>query len=99
MSDILSPAAARDHLRVGEEVSDESLSGLIDTAEAAVSDFLGRPLIGAVNGWADAAAVPANVVHAIKLVVTDLFENRLSPLDDMASVRSLIGRYVIVSIG
>ena len=96
---VLTIAAARDHLRVRPaELSDAALTPLIATAEALVGDFLARPLVGA-GGWNAAGDVPANVVHAVKIVLTDLYENRERPLEDIGFLRNLIGRYVVVSIG
>lgn len=91
---VLTLAAARAHLRVSAAVP---LADLIATAEQAVADEMGRPLIGA-DGWADAAQVPANVKHAVKLVLTDLYDNRATPLADLAGVRVLIGRYIKPSV-
>lgn len=97
MSDILSLEAAREHLRIGNEISDTSLNDMITAAEATVADYLGRPLIDADLGWENVAALPANVVHAIKVVLTWLHEDRADLLSEMLAVRSLIGRYVIVT--
>lgn len=97
MSDILSLDAAREHLRIGDEISDTTLNDMIAAAEATVADFLGRPLIDAELGWESAAALPANIVHAIKVILTWLHEDRADLLSEMRAVRSLIGRYVIVS--
>jgi Phage gp6-like head-tail connector protein len=99
MDPILTPAAARFHLRVGNNVTDEQLAPLIATAEETVSGFLGRPLIDAEKGWANLEALPAGIVHAIKLVLTDLYDNRAAPLADETALRRLIGRYQILSFG
>lgn len=98
MGDIITIAAARDHLRVGSETTDAQLEPLIAAAEQALSDWLGRPLIDPL-GWVDATAVPANVVHAAKLILSDLFDNRATPIADMTSVKNLAGRYLVVSFG
>lgn len=95
---VLTLAAARGHLRIGDEVADADLAPIVAAAEQAVADEMGRPLIDA-TGWTDASAVPANVVHAIKLVLTDLFDNRATPLADITGVRTLIGRYVRIEFG
>lgn len=97
MSDILSIDAAREHLRLSDEISDGALEALIGSAEAAISDFLGRPLIDEDLGWATVEDLPANVVHAIKLVLTWLYDDRADLLIEMAAVRSLIGRHMVVT--
>jgi hypothetical protein len=97
MSDILSPAAAREHLHVGSDVSDEQLEPYIAAAEGVVSDFLNRPLIDAEKGWADVAALPPTIVHAVKVALTELYDNRAAPKVDLGALRMLIGRYVVVS--
>lgn len=97
MSDILSIEVAREHLRVGDEISDTALGELIDAAENLVSDFLGRPLIDVELGWETVESLPATVVHAIKLVLTWLHDDRADLLIEMAAVRALIGRHMIVS--
>jgi hypothetical protein len=100
MTQILTPAAARAHLRVGDELADEQLASYIATAETIVADFLGRPIVDAVKGWPDVETVPPNVIHAAKVVLTDLYENRATPLDEMdATLRRLVGRYMLVSFG
>lgn len=99
MGQILTIDAARAHLRVGAAVTNDMLDPLIAAAETAIEDEMGRPLIDAVDGWPDAASVPANVVHAAKLVLTDLYDNRNTPLGDLTGVRSLLQRWIKVSIG
>ena len=93
MGIIITTVAARAHLGVGDETDDGQLEDLNDAAEASLADFLGRPLIGE-DGWDSPSSVPANVVHAAKLVLTDLFEQRCTPLQDMTSVRNLCGRHI-----
>lgn len=95
---VVTLAAARAHLKAGDELADVDLAPVLAAAEQAVADEMGRPLIGE-GGWATAADVPANVVHAVKLVLTDLFENRLTPLSDITGVRRLIGRYIAIAFG
>lgn len=96
---VLTLDAARAQLRVGDEIDDVDLQELVDAAEQAVADFLGRPLIDPTLGWADAATVPANVRHAIKVALTALYDDREAPIADMTSIRNLAGRYVVNSIG
>lgn len=95
---LLKLAVAREHLRVGDEVSDIALMDLILTAQQLIEDAMEHPIVGA-GGWPDAESVPATVIHAIKLIATDLNENRATPLADMVAVRMLIGRYFAVSVG
>lgn len=99
MSTIITTEAAREHLRLGDDVTEGELDALIAAAEAAIGDFLGRPLIDPVLGWATAAAVPANVVHAIKLALAGLYDDREAALGDMTAIRNLCGRYQRLSIG
>ncbi len=99
MSDLIALPALREHLRVGTEVSDEALRGLLITAESVVAGFLGRPcLVDPVLAWA-AGGVPAGVLHAVKVVMADLNENRVTPLSDGSPLYALCGRYMRVSIG
>lgn len=90
---LLTLVAARDHLRVGPE-DDSQVIPLISAAEGAIADHLGRAHLIGPEGWTDAQAVPANVVHAIKLVLTDLFDNRETPLSDITGVRYLTERHM-----
>ena len=94
---ILSLADAKAHLRVDGE-DDASITQMISAAVAAVEDFLGRPLIDDDLGWPSAAEVPANIVHAVKVVLTSFYDDRATPIADMATVRNLVGRYVVVSL-
>lgn len=96
MGIIITAAAARDHLNVGDESTDDQLAPMIAAAEQVLADFLGRPLVGE-GGWEDAESVPANVVHAAKLILADLFDNRNTPIEDMTAVRNLCGRYIVTS--
>lgn len=99
MSELVTPAAARLHLRGADELADEDLEQLISTAEADVADFLGRNELIGETGWLTSGEVPANVVHAIKLSLTGLYENRAEPPDISATLRRLVGRYIVLSIG
>jgi hypothetical protein len=99
MTQILTPPAAREHLRGGDELTDAELAPYIAAAEEAVADFLGRPIVDADKGWPDAESVPANVVHAIKVVLTELYENRAAPVLNEAMLRMLVGRHQVVSFG
>lgn len=99
MTLVLTIPAARQHLRVGSEISDDALTDYIAAAEALLSDFLERPLVDELLGWPTPEEVPANVVHGIKLVLTDLYDNRATPLEDMTALRALCGRHMAVSFG
>lgn len=100
MTQILTPAAAREHLRLDPpEASDEQLASYIAAAEDVVADFLNRPLIDDEKGWASVELLPPTITHAIKLVLTELYDNREAPLTDQVPLRNLIGRHVIVSVG
>lgn len=99
MSDLISLPALREHVRVGSEVSDDTLRGLLVTAEDVVAGFLGRPcLVDPVLAWS-AGCVPSGVLHAVKVVVTDLYENRVTPLGDGSPLYPLCGRHMRLSIG
>lgn len=96
---ILGLASAREHLRVGSELTDDSLREYIVAAEGIIADHLGRPLICQINGWAAPELVPANVVHAIKVVLTDIFDNRGAPTIDEDTLDRMVGRQKRVSFG
>jgi len=95
---ILGLASAREHLRVGSELTDDSLREYIVAAEQIIADHLGRPLIDATS-WATPDRVPANVVHAIKVVLTDIFDNRGAPTIDEDTLDRMVGRQKRVSFG
>ncbi|MFZ3485288.1 head-tail connector protein [Sphingomonas sp. 3-13AW] len=91
--------AAKEHLGLEQNEGEEGhLSDLILAAQATVEDVLGRSLLGE-DGWSTAADVPANVIHAIKLVLGEFFLNRELVQIDLSVVRVLVGRHVRVSIG
>ncbi|AOH85730.1 hypothetical protein AWL63_19060 [Sphingomonas panacis] len=99
MSDLIPLPVAREHLRIGDEVSDTTLDGLIAASEQGLANHLGRDALIGAAGWPSADAVPANVVHAVKLVLTSLYDNRDTPLEDIAGVRFLVEYYIVVSVG
>lgn len=99
MPQILGLASAREHLRVGSELTDDSLREYIVAAEQIIADHLGRPLICQINGWGAPELVPANVVHAIKVVLTDIFDNRGAPTIDEDTLDRMVGRQKRVSFG
>lgn len=92
---IITLSAARAWLRVGSEVADVDLQELIDAATQHVSDFMGRPITGD-DGWLD-NEVPKNVVHAIKIAIVVMYDNREAPVIDEQVMRALVGRYCITS--
>ena len=95
---VLSLESAKQHLKVTDEAEDALITSYIEAVEATVADFLGRPLVDSLAGWPTASAVPANVLHAIRIVLTDIYENRLRPLEDMDKMlRRLVGRYIVVT--
>lgn len=98
MSDLITAAAARAHLRVSSSVTDETLAPLIDAAEGRIASFLGRELIDP-DGWATAGAVPALVVHCVKLALSDFYVNREAPELTDEQLRPMIGRYMALSFG
>jgi hypothetical protein len=95
MADIITLAVAREHLRVGSEVSDERMRELIAGATGIVAGFMQRPIVGE-GGWAD-DAVPAVVVEAIKVAIVELYDNPGAPLVDEDALRDLVGYYCRVS--
>jgi hypothetical protein len=99
MPQILGLASAREHLRVGGELSDDALREYVAAAEQIIAGHLGRPLICQIDGWAAPELVPANVVHAIKVVLTDIYDNRGAPTIDDGTLDRMIGRLKRVSVG
>ena len=67
--------ALKQHLRVEYTADDTYLTTLIDVAEAAIGNELGKPLADFVD---DNNALPTPLVHAIKLLAGDLYNNRES---------------------
>jgi hypothetical protein len=86
---------ARGWLRVGSEISDADLQELIDAATQNVFDFMLRPVEGD-DAWPE-AEVPKNVVHAVKVVLVVMYDNRDAPVIDENVLRALVGRYCITS--
>jgi len=99
MEELLTIDAAKEHLRIDVDSEDEHLASLILAAIAVVENHLGRPIIDAAKGWATVDQVPANVTHAIKAVLADLYRNREKPLADETFLDRLVGRQVVVSFG
>lgn len=95
---ILTLDQARDHLRAGPE-DDAVIADILPAAIASLEDYLGRPLIDAEKGWPTPDELPPNIVHAVKVILTDLYEDRCTPLLGWTTIERLVGRYVIVSFG
>lgn len=95
--EVLSLEAAKRHLRVTGAGEDDDIAMMTAAAIGAVESFLGRTLIGA-DGWPSAGELPANVIHAVKLVLTALYDDRTAPVPEDA-LRSLVGRFCRVSFG
>lgn len=95
---VLTIAAARQHLRAGSSVSDADIADLITAGEGRIESFLGRPLVGD-GSWTDVASVPRIVVHCAKLAVSDFYVNREAPQLTDDQLRPIIGRFASVSIG
>ena len=98
MSDVITPADAREHLRVSASVTDAALTPLIAAAQGRIESFLGRDLVGD-GGWSTADEVPAIVAHAVKLALADLYVNREAPELTDDQLRPMIGRHMALSFG
>lgn len=94
---VLTLMEARDHLRVDDDADDSYLGQILLAAQTIVEDEMGRPLFGP-EGWADVAALPPNVVHAIKLVLGELYQKREGSELDLWFVSALTQRYNRISI-
>lgn len=88
---IISLAVAREHLRVGAEVSDEKMMELIDGATGIVANFMQRPITGE-GGWAD-DAIPVVVLGAVKAAIVALYDHPGAPAVDEAVLREMVGYY------
>lgn len=95
MADIITLAVAREHLRVGPEVSDARMLEMIKAAIGIVAGFMQRPITGE-GGWTD-NAVPAVVIEAIKVAIVELYDNPGAPLVNEDVLRDLVGYYCRVS--
>ena len=67
-------ADLKQHLRVEYTADDSYLTALIDVAEAAIGNELGKPLAD----YATDGTLPTPLQHAIKLLAGDLYNNRES---------------------
>lgn len=92
---IITTIAAREWLRIGSAGTDADLQDLIDSATQYVFDFMGRPIDGE-DAWPE-ADVPKNVIHAIKVVLVVMYDNRDAPVIDEDILYALVGRYCITS--
>lgn len=99
MDEVLTLDAAKRHLRIEGTADDADLLDLIQAAIGTVEKHLGRPLIDAERGWPDVTSLPATVIHAIKIVLAELYANRERPRDLSGALDMLIGDLVVVSFG
>ena len=67
-------ADLKQHLRVEYTADDSYLTALIDVAEAAIGNELGKPL----SDYSADGTLPTPLQHAIKLLAGDLYNNRES---------------------
>ena len=71
----VSLADLKQHLKVEVTADDAYLTTLIEVAEIAIGNELGKPLENFVD---DNNALPTPLIHAIKLLCGDLYNNRES---------------------
>lgn len=71
----VSLADLKQHLKVEVNADDAYLTTLIEVAEIAIGNELGKPLANFVD---DNNALPTPLIHAIKLLCGDLYNNRES---------------------
>lgn len=71
----VSLADLKQHLKVEVTADDSYLTTLIEVAEIAIGNELGKPLANFVD---DNNALPTPLIHAIKLLCGDLYNNRES---------------------
>ena len=70
----VSLADLKQHLKVEVTADDAYLTTLIEVAEVAIGNELGKPL----SDYVTDGALPTPLVHAIKLLCGDLYNNRES---------------------
>ncbi|WP_047866755.1 head-tail connector protein [Sphingomonas paucimobilis] len=97
MMEIIPLTAAREWLKVDDEIGDDLLKALIATAVQFVADFMQRPLVGE-GGWPD-GQLPAPVVHGIRVALVDLYNNPENPFSDTKAIMALVGSYCRPSFG
>lgn len=97
MADIVTIPDARKWLRVGSAVLDDDIRVLVNTATEIVAGVMQRPIVGE-DGWAE-DAVPASIVHAIKVVTCDLYDNPGGPGLDEDALRMMVGHHCRPSFG
>lgn len=73
MSRYITLAEAKEHLIVECDDYDSYIETLIETAESAVLGFLNRDSFEEVEVYGD---LPASIRHAIKIQISNLYENR-----------------------
>lgn len=81
---------AVDHLRLDDADGEGPyVEMLLTVAESAVSQYLGRPL----TPWSiDQASPPPEVLHAVLLILADLYENRSAQTDKPLSSNATVDR-------
>ncbi len=99
MSDVLSLADARAHLRLGSRVPDTDVAPLIAAAEGRITSFLGRDELVGADGWSTAADVPPLVAHCVKLALSDFYVNREAPQLTDDQLRPMIGKHQRLALG
>lgn len=88
MSDLVPLESARFSMRIGQEVGDDDLLDLLETATQLVETrFLGYPI---AEVWPDAESVPLPVLQAIKVAALDLYENPAAPLQNPDAIMNLV---------
>lgn len=98
------PLITRDQAKVqlrlepGEAHPDDAyIDSLVRTATAIVIRRLGRPIVQLGGAWPTADAVPDDVLHALKVIVAELYVNREAEIDAIPAVDLLIGGYATVT--
>lgn len=94
---VITIEAARLHLSdFADEIDEQQLTDLVLAAQAIVEDEMGRSFIGA-DGWASVEAIPANVVHAVKIALGELYLKREGENLDLTTVGRLVARHTRIS--
>lgn len=93
-------ADLKHHLRVEVADDDAYLTALINVAEVAIGNELGKPLVW----WAKKGVLPTPLQHAIKLLCGDLYNNRESvafaaPHEVPRSLHYLLQPYRLYNVG
>lgn len=88
------------HLRIEVTADDSYIGTLINVAETAIANELGKPLAW----YAEKGVLPAPLQHAIKLLCGDLYNNRESvafaaPHEVPRSLHYLLQPYRVYNVG